>query len=577
MISGVIFDFDNTIYDYDICNNNSLSKIFTYIEENFKKDNVKEVYEKINIDIKQANNSSNKFNKNIYFKRLLENLNIPLNKLDIILQIYNDEFDDNLLTSIYPNIEDLLKFLKQDNIKIGILSNNNFKQQYDKLVKLNLISYIDYIQTSDENGYEKPHISMFHSIINKMKIPAENILMIGDNYEHDIEPALKLGLIPFLFKKNHKSINIENKKFFQFSNYNELIIFYMEYTQTENELIYISKLFGQSIINIQGQGGNISIKTQTPSQTPSQTPTQTPSQTPTQTPSQTPTQPPTNNLLLIKSSGAILGNIDKNSGFCIVDNNGCLSLLKNNSSTPLSSTKVFGYKVPSMETYFHCFMKKYTVHIHFTLSNKFLCCDKVNILDSLDLKHKIIDYYPPGLVLAQKIYEEYDEDVDLYFLKNHGLIITNNNLTELINLYKRVFDYFNKLLDNKYTEEITAFNINEHIYLKFNKSIVCRTFNLNNNSNVNNDIKYCFPDLAVYFQKISKIECLKDINNFINIPDLIIYNNKYILIGETLSKLYCMIETMDKYIDLCDDYENLISIDNNYIQNMEQEKYRKNS
>ena len=113
------------------------------------------------------------------------------------------------------------------------------------------------------------------------------------------------------------------------------------------------------------------------------------------------------------------------------------------------------------------------------------------------------------------------------------------------------------------------------IYLKFNKSIVCRTFNLNNNSNVNNDIKYCFPDLAVYFQKISKIECLEDINNFINIPDLIIYNNKYILIGETLSKLYCMIETMDKYIDLCDDYENLISIDNNFIQNMEQEKYRK--
>ena len=37
-----------------------------------------------------------------------------------------------------------------------------------------------------------------------------------------------------------------------------------------------------------------------------------------------------------------------------------------------------------------------------------------------------------------------------------------------------------------------------------------------------------------------------------------------------------MIETMDKYIDLCDNYENLISIDNNYIQNMEQEKYRKN-
>ena len=68
------------------------------------------------------------------------------------------------------------------------------------------IESIDYIQTSDENGYEKPHISMFHSIINKMKIPSENILMIGDNYEHDIEPAIELGLIPFLFKKDYKNI-----------------------------------------------------------------------------------------------------------------------------------------------------------------------------------------------------------------------------------------------------------------------------------------------------------------------------------------------------------------------------------
>jgi putative hydrolase of the HAD superfamily len=556
MILGVIFDFDNTIYDYDACNNKSLLKIFTYIEENFKKEDVKEIYKKINNDIKHSNNYCNKFNKNIYFKRLLESLNIPISELDNILKIYNDEFDINLLISIYPNIEDLLKFLKKDNIKIGILSNNNFKQQYDKLVKLNLISYIDFIQTSDENGYEKPHISMFHSIINKMKIPAENILMIGDNYEHDIEPALKLGLIPFLFKKDDKNINIENKKFFQFSNYNELIIFYMEYTHTENELIYISKLFGQSIINIQGQGGNISIKTTTPTQTS------------------------TNKLLLIKSSGAILGNIDKNSGFCIVDNNGCLNLLKNNSTTPLSSTKVFGSKVPSMETYFHCFMKKYTIHIHFTLSNKFLCCNKLNILDSLELKHKIIDYYAPGLVLAQKIYEEYDEEVDLYFLKNHGLIITNNSLTELINLYKKVLYYFNYLLNHEYTDEIITFNINEIIYHKFNKSIVCRYYNNTKNeykTNINNDIKYCFPDLAVYFQKIYKIECLEDINNFVNIPDLIIYNNNYILIGEILSKLYCMIETMDKYIDLCEDYENLISIDNIYIQNMEQEKYRKNN
>ena len=100
------------------------------------------------------------------------------------------------------------------------------------------------------------------------------------------------------------------------------------------------KYFGQSELNVQGQGGNISVKS--------------------------------NNLLLIKSSGCILGNININEGFCIVNNDICNDLLNTNNSNLLSS-KLFGYKNPSMETFFHCFMKKYTIHIHFTLSNIFLC------------------------------------------------------------------------------------------------------------------------------------------------------------------------------------------------------------
>ena len=145
MILGVIFDFDNTIYDYNICNKNSLSKVFIHIEENFKKENVKDVYEKINIDIKQSNNYCNKFNKNIYFKRLLESLNIPFDKLDCILQIYNNEFDKNLLVSIYPNIEDLKPIVslfstslvdEKNKVKIPIRGVSINKEFLDSLGKL---------------------------------------------------------------------------------------------------------------------------------------------------------------------------------------------------------------------------------------------------------------------------------------------------------------------------------------------------------------------------------------------------------------------------------------------------------
>jgi FMN phosphatase YigB (HAD superfamily) len=111
MISGVIFDFDNTIYDYDVCNKKSLLKVFTHIEENFKKDIVKEVYDKINIEIKQSNNYCNKFNKNIYFKRLLENFNIPINELDNIM-LSDESVSDQSVNQ--DNVMDEIRALKDE-------------------------------------------------------------------------------------------------------------------------------------------------------------------------------------------------------------------------------------------------------------------------------------------------------------------------------------------------------------------------------------------------------------------------------------------------------------------------------
>ncbi len=58
----------------------------------------------------------------------------------------------------------------------------------------------------DEVGYEKPSTLIYLSIINKMKLSPENIIMIGDNYQHDIVPSLDLGLITFHFKNNDKQI-----------------------------------------------------------------------------------------------------------------------------------------------------------------------------------------------------------------------------------------------------------------------------------------------------------------------------------------------------------------------------------
>ena len=542
MIQGVIFDFDNTIYNYELCNNSGLEIIFNHISLKYSIDInlIKNEYKKINLNIKNSNNYANKFNKVIYFKQLLENLSIELKELETILNLYENEFNSQII--VYSGFIKFILMLKKMGIKIGLLSNNLFIQQYEKLLKLDILEYFDYIQTSEEVGYEKPNLIPYLVLINKMSISKENILMIGDNYNHDIIPALNLKLISFLYTNDNCDVFIIDK-YFIFGSFTKLTKYLEDYFNSENELIFLSKYFGQSELLIQGQGGNISIKS--------------------------------NNLLLIKSSGCVLGNIDKNEGFCVVDNAKCNELLDNYDSKLISS-KLFGYKSPSMETFFHCFMKKYTIHIHFTLSNIFLCSNSDTVLNDIEIDNKLIDYYLPGLELANKVKEKYTNNCDLYFLKNHGLIITTNNLDDIFILFNKVYKFFNTRLSNKYTLEINTFNITKLIYKKFNKSIVCKIYsNIDIKYIIN--IKYCFPDLAVYIQNIEIINDLNKISEFTILPEIIIYSNNIYILADNLIKIQCIIETLNLYKELCNNYENLEIISANKIQNMDEEKYRKNN
>lgn len=542
MIQGVIFDFDNTLYNYDLCNTRALEKVFDNLT-NFvqDKDVIVKEYQKLNSGIKNSNTYSNKFNKSIYFKKLFENLDIDIVQLDITLKIYEQEFILNL--KLFDGVKELLDLLVKNKIKIFLASNNVFSQQYLKLKELNILKFFNKIITSDEIGNEKPDEQFYINLIYKTGLNPENIIMIGDNYEHDILPAISYGLIPFYFTFDNSKVIIKDR-YFQFGCFFNLKNYLSDYFKSEDDYLFLSKYFGQSVLTVQGQGGNISIKN--------------------------------NDCMLIKSSGCILANTDLNNGFCVVDKSKYIEQLKSNTDTS-KLNKLFGYKVPSMETYFHSYMKKYTVHIHFTLSNIFLSSEHTKSFDDLTIPHKIINYYPPGIILSKQIFLKYTKDCNLYFLKNHGLILTGETVVDVIKLFENLYLYFDTKLNHKYSSDYFTWKINKKIYKKFNKTVVCRQYN-NIPIECITNIKYCFPDLAVYIHKICQLNNLNQIYDLEFIPEIILYNSNIYLISENLTKLYCLIETLDLYKDLCKhNYESLKIIDESLIQNMEQEKYRKNN
>jgi putative hydrolase of the HAD superfamily len=56
-----------------------------------------------------------------------------------------------------------------------------------------LIRYFPHIIDSAEVGVRKPDPEIFRIALNEMKLPAEEVTVVGDSYRKDIEPALSLG------------------------------------------------------------------------------------------------------------------------------------------------------------------------------------------------------------------------------------------------------------------------------------------------------------------------------------------------------------------------------------------------
>lgn len=538
MILAVIFDFDNTIYNYDISNKNALNVLFQSLSEVLSCNDIEEIYNTINYNIKHSNNTNNKFNKTIYIKQLLEKLNISLSEYYKYLNIY----ESNFKIQIHDHIIELFKLLKQNNIKIAICSNNIFIQQMNKLKDSDILKYIDCVETSDECGEEKPHLNIFLKLQNKLQIPFENIAYIGDNYRDDILPSIELKMLPFYLKLVESAHSVRyiypvSNKYIEFGNFKQLHEYFYNYFKIVDEFIFLSKYFGQSLLNVQGQGGNISIKL--------------------------------DDLIFIKSSGAILGNITNTDGYCIANNKMCLDFLQKN-NTNLKDTKIFGSKLPSMETFFHSYMKKYTSHVHFTLSNIFFCSNAMVELTNFKYNYSIIQYEHPGILLAKEIQNKYTKETDIYFLKNHGIIITSDTIEKLFELYEYIYDYFNQSLNYKFDD--SSFKINKH-FRSYNKNKIIRKYDypivlLKN-------IIYCFPDLAIFAEKIGIVDKVDEINGIDY--NIIIMNDTVYLCADNITKLYGLIEIIDSYKILAQSQSQypLTCVDSKYLNNMEQEKFRK--
>ena len=203
-IKNLIFDLDNTLYDFSKAWKISNKLVFEYLEydklttyEEFFK-----LYKSVNNKLVKEVLKGNLKIIELRNKRLmltLEQFGLNLTVEDC--NFYYEKQFEYILESIAPDEEVNLKLRQlQEKYNMIVLTNGKSYEQRMKLKKLGLENIFK-LYISGETHISKPKDKAFINVLESEGLLVDETMMIGDSLYHDILPAKKLGLKTCLVEK----------------------------------------------------------------------------------------------------------------------------------------------------------------------------------------------------------------------------------------------------------------------------------------------------------------------------------------------------------------------------------------
>lgn len=222
-----LFDTDNTLYPYGPAHaaaqkavRDKVVSTFSIAPEDFDRA-FKDARQQVKTRLKHTAASHSRL---IYLQRMLEILGLGsqvLLALDFE-QTYWRTFLSNAV--LFDGVKELLDDIRLLGIPTAIVTDLTAQIQFRKVVYFGLDHYFDYIVTSEEAGFDKPHAAPFQIALEKMRPKGDCIWMIGDNPENDIRGARE-KIAAVTLQKLHAGVEIgvgENAPDASFDDFNAL-------------------------------------------------------------------------------------------------------------------------------------------------------------------------------------------------------------------------------------------------------------------------------------------------------------------------------------------------------------------
>ena len=200
---AIIFDLDETLYNYSTPDRYSLYKVGIECVKNHitrTPDEFISHYYNVVSELFAKTDKPYIYDRFIRMKNVLERLGHYKEKIARSLaDLYWKTFYSQM--RIWPDLHPVMEFLKSRGLKIGILTDGLIKWQWKKIKILRIENFIDAFVTAEELGFSKPKKKAFLTVLEKLEVAPNQTIMVGDNLEKDVLGAIRVGINAIYFDR----------------------------------------------------------------------------------------------------------------------------------------------------------------------------------------------------------------------------------------------------------------------------------------------------------------------------------------------------------------------------------------
>ena len=193
-VIGLIFDVDDTLYEQIVPFENAYTSLFDMDIDMEKFYLLSRYYS--DIKFKASRNGEMTMDEyHIYrIQEAAKDLGVCLTAEQALSM--QKEYKKNQQKLQMSNITiSILELAKENDVKLGIITNGPSEHQWSKITTLGIESWIgrENIIVSGDYGINKPDVRIFEIMKEKLQLPNDSLYYIGDSIENDIVGANNAG------------------------------------------------------------------------------------------------------------------------------------------------------------------------------------------------------------------------------------------------------------------------------------------------------------------------------------------------------------------------------------------------